>query len=123
LTASVSTPELVLTASRPAISLPSVVPATSTAAGEADATSEASSSAVGATTYPEKSAESATYTFSAPYSPSRAAPDSDPGPVHTTDGDPSRRAAVSSSRVTFLTSPSAVCSARTSTSAMETSPP
>ena len=32
LTASVSTPEFVLTASRPAISLPSVVPATSTAA-------------------------------------------------------------------------------------------
>ena len=49
-TASVSTPDPVLTASRPAISLPSVVPAISTAAGDADATSEASSSAAGATT-------------------------------------------------------------------------
>ena len=39
LTASVSTPDPVLTASRPAISLPSVVPATSTAAGDAAATS------------------------------------------------------------------------------------
>ena len=107
-----------MTASRPAISLPSVEPATSTAAGDADATREASSSAVGATTYPEKSGESATYTFSAPYSASRGWAASAPGPVHTTDGSPSRRAAVSSSRVTFLTSPSAVCSARTSTSAM-----
>ncbi len=50
LTASVSTPDPVLTASRPAISLPSVVPATSTAAGDADPTSCASSSAAGATT-------------------------------------------------------------------------
>ncbi len=50
LTASVSTPEFVLTASRPAISLPSVVPATSTAAGDTAATSCASSSAAGATT-------------------------------------------------------------------------
>ena len=49
-TASVSTPDPVLTASRPAISLPSVVPAISTAAGDADPTSEASSSAAGATT-------------------------------------------------------------------------
>ena len=49
LTASVSTPEFVLTASRPAISLPSVVPATSTAAGAFSATSCASSSAAGAT--------------------------------------------------------------------------
>src|ERR1700733_10920166 len=49
LTASVSTPDPVLTASRPAISLPSVVPATSTAAGDTCATSWASSSAVGAT--------------------------------------------------------------------------
>ena len=49
LTASVSTPEFVLTASRPAISLPSVVPATSTAAGDLAATSCASSSAAGAT--------------------------------------------------------------------------
>ena len=50
LTASVSTPDPVLTASRPAISLPSVVPATSTAAGDVGATSCASSSAAGATT-------------------------------------------------------------------------
>ena len=50
LTASVSTPAPVLTASRPATSLPSVDPASSTAAGDAGATSCASSSAVGATT-------------------------------------------------------------------------
>src|SRR6201996_3042710 len=72
LTASVSTPEPVLTASRPAISLPSVVPAISTAAGDTEATREASSSAAGATTYPAKSAESATYTFSAPGEPRRS---------------------------------------------------
>ena len=49
-TASVSTPAPVLTASRPATSLPSGDPAMSTAAGEAEATSCASSSAFGATT-------------------------------------------------------------------------
>jgi hypothetical protein len=58
--ASVSTPDPVLTASRPAISLPSVVAAISTAAGAVDATSCASSSAAGATTYPAKSGEPAT---------------------------------------------------------------
>ena len=47
--ASVRIPEFVLTASRPAISLPSVVPATSTATGDFSATSCASSSAAGAT--------------------------------------------------------------------------
>ncbi len=49
-TASVSTPDPVLTASRPAISLPSVVPAISTATGDFSPTSCASSSAAGATT-------------------------------------------------------------------------
>src|SRR5215470_12287724 len=49
-TASVSTPDPVLTASRPAISRPSAVLATSTAAGDFSATSAASSSALGATT-------------------------------------------------------------------------
>ena len=49
LIASVRIPEFVLTASRPAISLPSVVPATSTATGDVSATSCASSSAAGAT--------------------------------------------------------------------------
>ncbi len=48
-TASVRMPEPVLTASRPATSLPSPVAAMSTAAGEACATSEASTSAAGAT--------------------------------------------------------------------------
>ncbi len=49
-TASVISPEFVLTASLPAISLPSGVPATSTSAGAFSATSWASSAAVGATT-------------------------------------------------------------------------
>ena len=49
-TASVSTPEPILTASRPAISLPSPVAGTSTAAGDACATSAASTSAAGAAT-------------------------------------------------------------------------
>src|SRR5262249_44127858 len=49
-TASVSTPELILTASLPAPSLPSGVDGTSTAAGEAWATSAASTSAAGAAT-------------------------------------------------------------------------
>jgi hypothetical protein len=49
-TASVSTPAPALTASRPATSLPSAVPAMSTAAGDTEATSWASSSAFGATT-------------------------------------------------------------------------
>ncbi len=48
-TASVISPEPVLTASRPAISLPSAVLASSTAAGELEATRLASSSAFGAT--------------------------------------------------------------------------
>ncbi len=49
-TASVSTPEEILTASRPAISLPSGVAATRTAAGDAWLTRDASTSAAGATT-------------------------------------------------------------------------
>ena len=49
-TASVSSPEPVLTASLAAISLPSAVPATSTSAGDFSRTSWASSSAAGATT-------------------------------------------------------------------------
>ena len=48
--ASVIRPEPVLTARRPAISRPSAVLGTRTAAGAAEATSEASSSALGATT-------------------------------------------------------------------------
>jgi hypothetical protein len=58
--ASMITPELVLTASRPAISLPSPVPGSSTAAGDWLATRLASASATGATTYPVKSSPSAT---------------------------------------------------------------
>src|SRR2546430_12516560 len=53
----------------------------------------------------------------APYSAQRAWPPSAPGPVHTTDGSPNRRASVISSRVTFLTS-SPTCSASTRISAM-----
>ena len=49
-TASVSTPESILTASRPATSLPWAVPASSTSAGDFSLTSWASSSAAGATT-------------------------------------------------------------------------
>jgi hypothetical protein len=45
----VNTPDPVLTASRPATSLPSVVPATSTAAGDFSVTSRESSSAADAT--------------------------------------------------------------------------
>ena len=82
-----------MTASRPAISLPSAVPASSTAAGDFSATSEASSSAFGATTYSANSPESATYTRAAPNSASRSRPCSAPGPAHTTDGlaQPGRR--------------------------------
>jgi hypothetical protein len=47
-TASVITPDLVFTASRPATSLPSAVEASSTAAGPRSATSDASTSALGA---------------------------------------------------------------------------
>ena len=49
-TASVSTPESILTARRPATSLPWAVPASSTSAGDFSLTSWASSSAAGATT-------------------------------------------------------------------------
>jgi hypothetical protein len=49
-TASVSTPESILTASRPATSLPWAVPATSTSAGDFSRTSWASSSTAGAVT-------------------------------------------------------------------------
>ena len=49
-TASVITPEPILTASRPATSLPSPVAASSTAAGDFCPTSPASTSATGATT-------------------------------------------------------------------------
>ncbi len=111
-------PDPVLTASRAAVSLDSFVPATSTAAGDFSFTSFASSSAAGAVTNPAKSAESTAYTFTAPYSASRGCAPSAPGPSHTTLGSPSRRAAVSSSSVTFLISPAASRSARTSTSAM-----
>src|SRR5215470_16011990 len=81
LTASVSTPEAVLTASRPATSLPSRVPAISTAAGAFSATSEASSSAAGATTNSPYSALSATYTRSPPKCSARTSTSAiDPGP-------------------------------------------
>src|SRR5215469_6071389 len=59
----------------------------------------------------------ATYILAAPYSAHRAWPCSAPGPVHTTEGSPNRRASVISSSVTFLTS-SPVCSANTKISAM-----
>src|SRR3954451_5290403 len=60
----------------------------------------------------------ATYTLPAPNSASFAFDSSLPGPVQTTDGDPSLRAAVSSSVVTFFTA-LPECSARTSTSAID----
>src|SRR3954470_15547015 len=65
------------------------------------------------------SSDSTTYTFAAPYSASLSfSPDAAPGPPMTTaDGSPSWRAAVSSSKVTFLTFPS-TASTTTRTSAM-----
>ena len=59
-TASVTTPESTLTASRPATSLPSAVEGISTAAGDFSATSLASTSAFGATGCRLRSAASAT---------------------------------------------------------------
>src|SRR5690606_4030864 len=113
----------VLTASRPATSLPSGAAATSTAAAGLSAPSWASSSALGATTYPVMSSAPATQIFSAPYSASLAlASGPYPGPAQTADGRPSRRASVSSSRVTFLTSPS-TCSTRTRISDISVKPP
>src|ERR1022692_540706 len=121
-TASVISPDPVLIASLAAISLPSGVLATSTAAGEPDATRLASSSALGATTWWSNSRPSATSPLAAPTSASRSRPASAPGPAHTTAGSPNRRASVSSSQVTFLTV-SPECSARTRTSAMNDSLP
>src|SRR5580658_7574772 len=57
----------------------------------------------------------------APNSAQRAWACSAPGPVHTTDGSPNRRASVISSSVTFLTS-SSTCSASTRISAIPRSP-
>src|SRR3974390_2596776 len=62
-------------------------------------------------------AASATYILAAPYPAQRAWPCSAPGPVHTTEGAPNRRASVISSSVTFLTS-SPVCSESTKISVM-----
>src|SRR6266702_5952616 len=63
------------------------------------------------------SPSAATYTLAAPYSASLARPASAPAPIQTAAGSPNRLASVSSSYVTFLTSPLA-CSASTRISAM-----
>src|SRR5215218_9395960 len=82
---SVRNPEPVLIASRPAISLPSGEDGITTAAGDTDATNCASTSAFGATRNSSTSGDSATYTFTAPYSASASlTPAAVPGAPITT---------------------------------------
>src|SRR5664279_3042394 len=107
-TASASSPEFNRTASRPAISRPSIVAGSSTAAGFAAAAAAAKPATCGVIRKVAASSDSAAYTLVAPNAPNSAASDSAvPGlPTTTADGAPSRAAAVSSSAVTLRTAPS-----------------
>ena len=101
-TASVSTPESVLTAARQAISLPSAVPASRTSAGDFSWTSWASSAAVGADEHSRRRPDRRRHRRGPRRTPRSAPrPSSAPGPVHTTEGSPNLRASVISSQVTF----------------------
>src|SRR5437764_5145460 len=112
-------PEPRRTASRAETSRPSAPAVTRTAAGETRCASAARTSTFGVTRKPMAASPSATYTFAAPCEASASfAFAAEPvGPTTTAEGSPSTRAAVSSSSVTFLTSPS-TWSTRTSTSAI-----
>src|SRR5699024_8013028 len=114
-TTSLSSPEPMRAAKRPATSLPSMLAGTSTAAGETDSASDACTSTFGVTRLTPNVSDSAAEVFSAPAAASASAVPA--GPATTADGSPSARAAVNSSLVTFFGAPSA-CSTRTSTSAM-----
>src|SRR3569623_2170436 len=91
----------------------------SSAAGDSAATRSASTATCGVTRCLSTSSDSAATTVPAPYSASRSTSGAaEPGaPTTTATGSPSERAAVSSSRLIFLTVPSA-CSTRTRTDAI-----
>ena len=80
------TPEPVRTARRPAVSLPSAVEGTSTAAGCDASIAACNAETVGATTWSENSDPTATYTVSAPAAPSAATSSSETSPTATAAG-------------------------------------